>query len=318
VFTVRAGHQSVLRSAIERGARHVKEKQLPYLVDAIKNLVKLPGKLVTDPYQAVRQAVDRPEEKIDLGRAALTIALPDYPDLDISLCLARIDDLAVEVMQRTRAETDAYHSLAAMNHVLFTEHGFRGNRNDYFDPKNSFLNEVLERKTGIPISLSVLYMEVAQRIGLALAGVGFPGHFLVKCIGEGDEIVIDPFLGGEVKSHGDLLRMLRDLYGDKVGFNPEFLEPVSKKQRKNARHKAIYRKNDRKTPVLIVDHSRLPRVSPMRAKISKPTYGSRPTPRMRMRSAIRSSSWPIKLQCCTDYGMVAAGVRNKREHTRHE
>lgn len=213
--------------------------------------------MVTDPYQAFRQAVDRPEEKIDLGRAALTIALPDYPDLDISLCLARIDDLAVEVMQRTRAETDAYHSLAAMNHVLFTEHGFRGNRNDYFDPRNSFLNEVLERKTGIPISLSVLYMEVAQRIGLALAGVGFPGHFLVKCIGEGEEIVIDPFLGGEVKSHRDLLRMLRDLYGGKVGFNPEFLEPVSKKQilkRMLSNLKAIYlRKNDLVKTLSVLD-----------------------------------------------------------------
>ena len=140
--------------------------------------------MVTDPYQAFRQAVDRPEDTIDLGRAALTIALPDYPDLDVAACLARIDDLAVEVTQRCGAEADVYRSLAAFNTCCFTEHGFRGNRDDYFDPKNSFLNEVLERKTGIPISLSVLYMEVAQRIGLALAGVGFPGHFLVKYVRE--------------------------------------------------------------------------------------------------------------------------------------
>jgi regulator of sirC expression with transglutaminase-like and TPR domain len=213
--------------------------------------------LVTDPYQAFRQAVDRPEDKIDLGRAALTIALPDYPNLDVAGCLARVDDLAVEVTQRCGAEADVYRSLAALNHVLFTEHGFCGNREDYFDPKNSFLNEVLERKTGIPISLSVLYMEVAQRIGLVLAGVGFPGHFLVKYACEDEEIVIDPFLGGEVRSHGDLRRMLRDLYGGKVGFNREFLEPVSKKQilkRMLANLKAIYlKKNDPVKTLLVLD-----------------------------------------------------------------
>jgi regulator of sirC expression with transglutaminase-like and TPR domain len=213
--------------------------------------------LVTDPYQAFRQAVDRPENKIDLGRAALTIALPDYPGLDVTSCLSRVDDLAVEVTQRCGAEADVYGSLAALNHVLFTEHGFRGNREDYFDPKNSFLNEVLERKTGIPISLSVLYMEVAQRIGLVLAGVGFPGHFLVKSVREGEEIVIDPFLGGEVRSRGDLNRMLRDLYGGNVVFDPEFLEPVSKKQilkRMLANLKAIYlKKNDLVKTLLVFD-----------------------------------------------------------------
>jgi len=187
----------------------------------------------------------------------LTIALPDYPNLDVAACLARVDDLAVEVTQRCGADSDVYRSLAALNHVLFTEHGFRGNREDYFDPKNSFLNEVLERKTGIPISLSVLYMEVAQRIGLVLAGVGFPGHFLVKYVREGAEIVIDPFLGGEVRSSDDLNRVLRDLYGGRVGFNPEFLEPVSKKQilkRMLANLKAIYlKKNDLVKTLLVFD-----------------------------------------------------------------
>jgi len=213
--------------------------------------------LVTDPYQAFRLAVDRPEENIDLGRAALTIALPDYPELDIAACLARIDDLAVEVTQRAGGEADVYRLLAALNHVLFTEHGFRGNRDDYFNPRNSFLNEVLERKTGIPISLSVLYMEVAQRIGLALAGVGFPGHFLVKCILKGEDIVIDPFRGGEVKSRDDLNRMLRDLYGGTVAFDPGFLDPVSKKQILNrmlANLKAIYlKKNDLVKSLLVLD-----------------------------------------------------------------
>jgi regulator of sirC expression with transglutaminase-like and TPR domain len=199
--------------------------------------------LVTDPYREFRQAVDRPEEQIDLGRAALTIALPEYADLDISDYLGRIDRLAVEVLDRSGADADIFRSLAALNHVLFNQHGFRGNRDDYYDPKNSFLNEVLERKTGIPITLSVLYMEVAQRIGLTLQGVGFPGHFMVKTIFAGSEIVIDPFNQGEIKQRKDLETMLHQLYGGNVGFHADFLAPLGKKQilkRMLANLKAIY------------------------------------------------------------------------------
>jgi regulator of sirC expression with transglutaminase-like and TPR domain len=213
--------------------------------------------LATDPYQAFRQAVDRPEQNIDLGRAALTIALPDYPDLDVAAYLARIEELAVEVSRCAGVDADLYRSLAALNHVIFTEHGFRGNRDDYFDPKNSFLNQVLERKLGIPISLSVLYLEVGQRVGLNLAGVGFPGHFLVKYSSQNQEIVIDPFGGGEIRSRSDLDRMLREVYGGKVGFAPEFLAPVSKKQilkRMLANLKAIYhKKNDMVKMLLVLD-----------------------------------------------------------------
>ena len=197
----------------------------------------------TDPYRDFRQAVDRPEDKIDLGRAALTIALTDYPNLDVLDYLARIDQLAAEVASRLDSEADIYRSMAALNYVLFKQHGFHGNRKDYFDPKNSFLNEVIERKTGIPITLSVLYMEVAQRVGLALDGVGFPGHFLVKCVGDGEEIVIDPFDGGEIKSRADIDKMLFNLYGGKVAFHSDLLAPSTKRdilKRMLANLKAIY------------------------------------------------------------------------------
>ena len=132
--------------------------------------------MAADPYRDFRQAVDRPEDLIDLGRAALTIALPDYPDLDIPACLAQIDELAVAVTERCGAVADVYRSLAALNYILFTERRFRGNRDDYFDPKNSFLNEVLARKTGIPISLSVLYIEVAptDRLEVVWRGLSRP------------------------------------------------------------------------------------------------------------------------------------------------
>jgi regulator of sirC expression with transglutaminase-like and TPR domain len=211
--------------------------------------------LAIDPYKAFRQAVDRPEENIDLGRAALTIALPDYPDLDVAAYLARIEDLAVEVARCAGVDADIYRSLAALNHVIFTEHGFRGNRDNYFDPKNSFLNQVLERKLGIPISLSVLYLEVGQRVGLNLAGVGFPGHFLVKYSGQSEEIIIDPFSGGEIRSRSDLDRMLREVYGRNVEFAQEFLAPVSKKQilkRMLTNLKAIYHKKNDMVKVLLV------------------------------------------------------------------
>jgi len=213
--------------------------------------------LATDPYREFRQAADRPEEHIDLGRAALTIALPEYPDIAISEYLRRIDDLAVEVVERSGPDADHLRSIAALNFVLFSRHGFRGNRDDYYDPKNSFLNQVIERKTGIPITLSVLYMEVAKRIGLAFDGVGFPGHFMVKTIAEGNEIVIDPFDGGESKSREDLAAMLEQLYSGKVEMRAEFLAPLPKRrilQRMLTNLKAIYaRENDLVKTLAVLD-----------------------------------------------------------------
>jgi regulator of sirC expression with transglutaminase-like and TPR domain len=199
--------------------------------------------LSTDPYRDFRQAVDRPQEEIDLGRAALTIALTDYPNLDVLHYLTRIDRLAVEVTNHLDSDADIYRSMAALNYVLFKQHGFHGNHDDYFDPKNSFLNEVIERKTGIPITLSVLYMEVAWRAGLMLDGVSFPGHFLVKCVGDGEEIIIDPFNGGEIKSREDIDRMLFELHGRKGMFHSDFLASSTKKdilKRMLANLKAIY------------------------------------------------------------------------------
>lgn len=203
--------------------------------------------MVTDPYQAFRQAVDRPEEKIDLGRAALTIALTEYPDLDIAAYLGRIDELAAAVAGRRDRDGDVYHSIAALNHVLFNERGFRGNRDDYYDPKNSFLNDVIERKTGIPITLSVLYLEVARRLGVGLDGVGFPGHFLVKWAHDREQIFIDPFHRGEIKLTKDLSDMLDKLYGSKIALKAQFLEPAGKRQilkRMLANLKAIYLKKN--------------------------------------------------------------------------
>ena len=213
--------------------------------------------MVSDPYHEFRQAADRPEELIDLGRAALTIALPEYPDLAISEYLRRIDDLAVEVSERAGTDADPLRAIAALNLVLFSQHKFRGNRDAYYDPQNSFLNQAIERQTGIPITLSVLYMEVAKRIGLTFEGVGFPGHFMVKTMAEGSEIVIDPFNGGEIKSRDDLAALLQQMYGGKLGWRDEFLAALSKRQilqRMLSNLKAIYaRENDLIKTLAVLD-----------------------------------------------------------------
>ena len=211
--------------------------------------------MVTDPYREFRQAVERTEEHLDLGRAALTIALADYPDLDIAGYLRRIDALAVEVSQRAGVDADRYRLIAALNFVLFKEYGFRGNRDDYYDPKNSFLNEVIERKRGLPITLSILYMEVGQRIGLNIAGVGFPGHFLVQAKSKDEEIIIDPFNAGDVKSYEELQATLDQLYGGKVRLHRDMLAALAKKQiikRMLGNLKAIYGRRDELVKMLAV------------------------------------------------------------------
>ncbi|HUD00117.1 MAG TPA: tetratricopeptide repeat protein, partial [Candidatus Polarisedimenticolaceae bacterium] len=126
-------------------------------------------------------------------------------------------------------EKNPYRVIAALNTVLFKELDFQGNRSEYYDPKNSFLNDVMTRKKGIPISLSVIYMEVARRVGLSLAGVGFPGHFLVK-YDDGDvEILIDVFNGGEIRAQEDLERMLQQLYRGQVSYQSDFVAALGKR-----------------------------------------------------------------------------------------
>lgn len=188
--------------------------------------------MTPDPYEEFRSAVERPEDALDLGRAALAIARPEYPQLDIGAYLGRMDALAAEVSKHLTAgkENELHRSLAALSYVLFQKNGYRGNRDEYFDAKNSFLNDVIDRRTGIPITLSVLYLEVARRVGLPLQGVGFPGHFLVKYFDEQQEIVIDPFNGGDIKTSDSLRQLLNGLYGSRVAWTDRLLDAVTKRQ----------------------------------------------------------------------------------------
>lgn len=175
-------------------------------------------------------AVKCQDNEIDLGRAALVIAQMEYPDLEVEPYLKRMDRLATVIKDLVGDEDSVFRLLACINIVLFKQEGFQGNRSNYYDPKNSFLNDLIDRKMGIPITLSVLYQEVSRRAGLTLHGVGFPGHFLLKHIDHGEEIIIDPFNGGEVRSDAELQSLLDEIYPGKAVLKFEFLSPVSKRQ----------------------------------------------------------------------------------------
>jgi regulator of sirC expression with transglutaminase-like and TPR domain len=174
--------------------------------------------------------VHRPEATIDLAEATLLIAKEEYPALDIGAYLARLDVMGAALQATVQGVAEPRRQIEALNRLLFAEHGFRGNSEDYYDPRNSFLNEVLDRRTGIPITLSVVYLAVARRASLPLVGVGMPGHFLVKHVGPDGEIVIDPFAQGAVLSPPDCQQILDRIFDGKVAFSPQHLAPVGAQQ----------------------------------------------------------------------------------------
>lgn len=190
------------------------------------------------------------DDEIDLTRSALLISRTRYPDLDIEAYAARIDSLANRVAglvpnaaSKPAANSvgnkspglDPQQTISALNYVLFGELGLRGNRDDYYDPRNSFLNDVLDRGLGIPITLSVVYLEVANRIGFPVAGIGMPGHFLLKyrpsMESDGNhEVLIDCFNQGDTLSPQDCQERLNEVYAGDMSLRPEFLHPVNRRQ----------------------------------------------------------------------------------------
>ena len=158
----------------------------------------------------------------DLAVAALMIARVEYPELDAGRYLDQLDAIGREACRRLATaaqpadtphdvDADRYAKVIALNGYLFDELCFAGNEADYEDPRNSFLNEVIDRRTGIPITLSLLYMEVARRVGLPVEGVNFPGHFLLRCrarrnLPYAEDLIIDPFHGGALLSRDLLAR----------------------------------------------------------------------------------------------------------------
>jgi regulator of sirC expression with transglutaminase-like and TPR domain len=178
----------------------------------------------------VRFAALIARDPIPLDAAALAIAAEEYPELDERAYLERLDALGERVRRACPAPFRAASALRALREVLAAEEGLTGNADDYYDPRNSFLNEVLDRRLGIPISLSVVYMEVARRAGLALQGVGLPGHFLARYASpSGPEVFIDAFRGGEMLSADECTARFRDRSGGRE-LDRRWLAPVGASQ----------------------------------------------------------------------------------------
>lgn len=213
-----------------------------------------------DPFA---ELMAREDSAIDLARACLLLAQDAYPGLDVEGYLGEIERLAARLRGRLREADGAEERIAALNAFLFAELGYTGNAENYYDPRNSYLNEVLDRRTGIPLTLSVLYMEIGRRIGLPLEGVSFPGHFLVRLRLRGALLVLDPFSGGEPQSEADLRARLRRVIPEGAsGPVPleelpleQFLEPAGKRQilaRLLRNLKGIYRQADKPERLLDV------------------------------------------------------------------
>lgn len=194
--------------------------------------------------------VARSEDELNLAEAALLIAVDEYPQLQVAPYLQQLDEIAAAVQNRLPKGASHLQVIRLLNQYLFDEQGFAGNMENYSDPRNSYLNEVLDRKVGIPITLSVVYMEVGWRLGIPLEGVSFPGHFLVKFSHKDGDVVLDPFFKGISLSEKALEGRIRHLLGNDVparNFLPHLLMGATKKEtlvRMLRNLKAIYLKHD--------------------------------------------------------------------------
>jgi regulator of sirC expression with transglutaminase-like and TPR domain len=148
--------------------------------------------------QSLLDLLGRRPSRIELDRAALEIARIEYPELDADACITELDHHALAIAERARDLSDGRSFVETANEYLFTEAGFRANVDDYYSPDNSCLNRVLETKLGIPITLSVIYIEIARRLSKPVSGVGLPGHFLVRYDDPDYSALIDPYHGGAI------------------------------------------------------------------------------------------------------------------------
>jgi len=212
---------------------------------------------------AFAQALAQDDARIDLAHACLMIAEDAYPGLPVERYLGDIERLALRLRARMPQRSDAEERVAALNEFLYEELGFHGNTEDYYDPRNSYLNEVMDRRTGIPISLAVLYMVLGRRAGLPLEGVSFPGHFLVRLRLRTGVLVLDPFESGMPQSEADLRNRLQRVIPPGVAGDvpvaelplDQFLEAATNRQilaRVLRNLKAIYRDTDQPERLLAV------------------------------------------------------------------
>jgi regulator of sirC expression with transglutaminase-like and TPR domain len=168
-------------------------------------------------------------EDLRLDMALLLIAAEEVGTVDVGANLRRLDGLAERFAESFPAEARDVEQLAALSEFLFVKENYRGNQENYYDLRNSYLNDVLDRRMGIPITLSVLAMEVARRVGMSMVGIGFPGHFLVSTASDSG-LYLDAFRGGQLLRREDCRTLLLDLSGGNVGMKSQDLAPVTHAQ----------------------------------------------------------------------------------------
>ena len=175
----------------------------------------------------LKAAGKRPDPEIDLGETALLFAAAEYPDLDLAREVGFFDSLARAASRAVDGDSPL-GAANALSRFLFDDLGFAGNQRDYYDPRNSYVNEVLKRRVGIPITLSLVYMEVGRRTGVPMQGVGLPGHFLM-CHAEEPGLFIDAFHGGLLLSRDECVQRFRDLTHPDEPWSDEYLAPIAKR-----------------------------------------------------------------------------------------
>jgi regulator of sirC expression with transglutaminase-like and TPR domain len=181
--------------------------------------------LMADARRRFARLVAQPEASVELAHAALLVAAEERPGLDVEHYRARLYELGLAARERI-AQAGDVNAVVALNKFLFEELGFAGNQSDYYDPRNSLLSDVLDRRTGIPITLSLVYMEVGRRAGVRVEGIGLPGHFIVRAKGEGGEpVLVDPF-NGKVVDTDDCQERLDTIYGGQAPLTDAHLQPV--------------------------------------------------------------------------------------------
>jgi regulator of sirC expression with transglutaminase-like and TPR domain len=171
----------------------------------------------------------RPEKELDLAQAALVIAEAEYPALDIARFIERLDELGAGARRWAEGARTVEDRLACVVRFLYESERFHGNDRDYYDPRNSFLNDVLERRTGIPITLAVVLVEVCRRAGVEARGVSFPGHFLVRVTTTRGALLVDPF-DGRLLGRAELRALYERATGEARDPDAALLEPATKRQ----------------------------------------------------------------------------------------
>lgn len=191
------------------------------------------GRLLTHPALARRrfcELASMPEGMVDLVEASLVIAQEDQPGLAIDPYLARVTEWSGAVRERIDGSRDVDRVVESINRVLFEEEGFHGEDEDYYDPRSALVNEMLDKHAGIPITLSILYIEISRRVGMEVTGVSLPGRFLVKFSGEFGQIVVDPFDGGRVLTTIEIQKLLDSVYGGGVKLREHHLRSYTTRE----------------------------------------------------------------------------------------